>query len=54
MKVALTVEPSKIEDYAFLSDTQSGALVSRGGTDRSCPECTGATAVWKRLRDRMD
>ena len=48
MKVASPVEPSKIEDYAFLSDTQSGALVSRDGTDRSCLECAGATAVWKR------
>ena len=48
MKVALTVEPSKIEDYALLSDTQSGALVSRDGTDRSCLGCAGATAVWKR------
>ena len=31
MKVASPVGRSKIEDYAFLSDTQSGALVSRGG-----------------------
>ena len=48
MKVALPVEPSKIEDYAFLSDTQSGALVSRGGYGSVGPECAGATAVWKR------
>jgi len=31
MKVASPVGRSKIEDYAFLSDTQSGALVSRDG-----------------------
>ena len=31
MKVASPVGWSKIEDYAFLSDTQSGALVSRDG-----------------------
>ena len=31
MKIASLVGRSKIEDYAFLSDTQSGALVSRDG-----------------------
>ena len=31
MKIASPVGRSKIEDYAFLSDTQSGALVSRDG-----------------------